>query len=61
MGGFLSTFAFLEKKRQQIQEKALGIPSRVTHEGKCYTAELQEQYVVEVNITGDIKVYWENS
>lgn len=27
MGGFLSTFAFLEKKREQIQEKALEIPS----------------------------------
>lgn len=40
MGGFLSTFAFLEKKREQIQEKALEIPSWVIHEGKSYTAEL---------------------
>lgn len=46
MGGFLSAFAFLEKKREQIQEEACGIPSWVIHEGKFCTAELQEWYVI---------------
>lgn len=46
MGGFLSAFAFLQEKREQIQEEARRIPSWVILEGKGYTAELQEWYLM---------------